>query len=63
MFPRELFDGFLKEYSDEEKELIQLDLEIGKKMAFHKKSPATPSDQPVYLATAGAPGAAKSTTL
>lgn len=64
MFPREFIDSFLKGYSEEDKIKIKKDLEIVEKVTFDEAKPNDASSaQPVYLATAGGPGSAKTTTL
>jgi len=62
MFPREFIEGFLKDYSQEEKAKINKDLKIVKSLVFEDAKPI-PTDVPTYLATAGGPGSGKSTTL
>ncbi|MDX1900917.1 MAG: hypothetical protein SFW66_02805 [Gammaproteobacteria bacterium] len=64
MFSREFIDNFLKDYSEAEKNQIQKDLEIVKSITFdNAKENTDTSKAPVYLATAGGPGTAKTTTL
>ena len=53
--------SFLKEYSQEERALLQDDLENIRKLCFRGIS--APEEQKTYVATAGAPGAGKSTIL
>ncbi len=59
-FSPEACASHLKSYSDEEKLDILKDFEIVRSICFSKVSK---EDQPFYLATAGSPGARKSTIL
>lgn len=61
MFERKFIESFLNGYSEGEKTKIKKDLEIIKTMTFDTATPS--SERPIYLATAGGPGAAKTTTL
>jgi hypothetical protein len=61
MMTREELLILLKDYSPEEINQIEKDFRDISNLSFDSAKPAT--GQPVYLATAGAPGAAKSTTL
>ena len=54
-------DDMLVSYSEEERVAIQKDHVVIEKICFEGKSPR--SSSPLYLATAGAPGARKSTIL
>lgn len=63
MFSREFIDNFLNSYSTEEKEKIFKDLQIVKSITFDMARPIDSTHHPVYLATAGGPGSAKTTTL
>jgi predicted ABC-type ATPase len=60
MLDRQFINTFLTTYDAAEVSKIKKDLTIVEKVTFDQ---ATHSDKPVYLATAGAPGAGKSTTL
>lgn len=61
LFTEEFLKDFLKTYSKDEQELIQEDLAALLHYSFFKRAPAT--SKPIYLATAGGPGACKSTVL
>ncbi len=61
LFAETFLKDFLKNYSSDELELIQKDRDAVLEYSFFKKLPAT--DKPTYLATAGGPGACKSTVL
>lgn len=63
MFERKFIESFLKDYSQDEKDKIKKDLKILDAVTFDMAKPNDKSDRPVYLATAGGPGSAKSTTL
>ena len=63
MFERKFIEGFLNGYSEEEMGKINKDLKIVEAITFDTAKPNNESDMPVYLATAGGPGAAKTTTL
>jgi hypothetical protein len=60
-FPRKFVDSHLKNYSEEECQLIAQDLKNIHQLSFRNKKPAI--GQPYYIATAGGPGASKSTIL
>lgn len=60
LVPMSVVDGNLIHYSKEEIALIKEDLANINALVFRSK---TPSKQPIYLATAGGPGACKSTIL
>lgn len=60
VIPKEVVEGHLKGYSSEEISLIQQDLANISDLSFRDKKP---DSQPTYLATAGGPGALKSTVL
>lgn len=53
---------FLSEYSPKEAALIQDDLENIKKLCFRETTPVAVKER-IYIATAGGPGASKSTTF
>lgn len=53
---------YLKEYSEDEISLIKDDLENIRKLCFRNTTPATLKER-VYIATAGGPGAGKTTIL
>lgn len=59
-FTPEMMQSHLRAYDSSEKALIEKDLEIVRSVCFDGKSKA---GKPFYLATAGAPGACKTTTL
>jgi len=61
LIPKSFVGSFLKDYSEEERDLVEEDLSNIIKLCFRHKSPAT--GQPIYVATAGGPGAGKSTIL
>lgn len=61
MFERKFIESFLNGYSEEELKKIKKDLGIIETITFDTAQPAT--EIPVYLATAGGPGSAKTTTL
>lgn len=64
MFPRDFVDGFIKDYSEEDKLKIKKDLKLVEQVTFDTAKPNTnESIAPLYLATAGGPGSAKTTTL
>jgi predicted ABC-type ATPase len=60
--PNDFVQGFLKNYSPEELELIQMDLNNIRNMCFHKLT-VPEEGKKVYVSTAGGPGASKSTIL
>ncbi|MBS3904742.1 MAG: zeta toxin family protein [Simkania sp.] len=61
-FSPQVVSAYLKEYSDEEKEAIEKDLNVVRSVCFSKVQ-ASWSGKPLYVATAGAPGARKTTIL
>lgn len=61
LIPSDFVQSFLKEYSQNEKELIKDDLENIRKLCFRGISAA--EGQKTYVATAGGPGSSKSTIL
>lgn len=61
LIPGSFVESHLKDYSDDEKLLIADDFENIKKLCFRGIKPAT--TQPIYVATAGGPGASKSTIM
>ncbi len=63
MFERVFIENFLNGYSHEEKETIKKDLKIVEAITFDTAKPNGELEKPVYLATAGGPGASKTTTL
>lgn len=63
MFERKFIESFLNGYSEEEKEKIKKDLKIVESVTFDMAKSNNASSTPVYLATAGSPGSAKTTTL
>jgi hypothetical protein len=63
MYSRETIENFLKGYSKEELEKIRKDLKIVQEVTYDMVKPNKASDRPVYLATAGGPGSAKTTTI
>ena len=63
LFTEEYLQDFLKTFSKEEKQLIQKDLAALLDYSFFKRSPEPLTQKLVYLATAGGPGACKSTVL
>lgn len=63
LVPQELVDILLnKTYSEEEKGRIKSDLRNITELCFRNTTPVT-NQQPIYVATAGGPGACKSTIL
>ncbi len=60
LIPADYVQNFLKDYSETEKELIGDDLENIRTLCFRG---ITPAEQKIYVATAGGPGASKSTIL
>lgn len=62
MFERKFIENFLTGYSESEKVQIEKDLGIIQAITFNTVKPDT-SGAPVYLATAGGPGSAKTTAL
>jgi hypothetical protein len=61
-FTPQMIASHMKAYSDEEKALIEKDLAVVRSICFTEaKNPQ--NKKPVYLATAGSPGARKSTIL
>ncbi len=60
LIPETVISEHLKNYSDDEIKLINEDLKNVETLSFRDKKPVK---KPVYIATAGAPGALKSTTL
>lgn len=60
-YSQEMLDANLKSYTEEEKAAIQKDLAVVKSICFpeHPES----KERPLYLATAGSPGARKTTIL
>lgn len=60
--PSHIVDGFLKDYSEQEKSSIRMDLKHIEDLAFDAKKPS-PEKARLYIATVGAPGASKSTIL
>lgn len=63
MFPREFIENFLKDYSPAEIVSIKKDLAIAQQLSFDEAQSCDEKEVPVYLASAGGPGSAKSTTL
>lgn len=64
MFTREFIENFLQGYNEKELDAIKQDLEALVKFSFNKiPSYIDASTSPIYIATAGGPGSAKSTTL
>jgi hypothetical protein len=64
MFLRADIEDFLSNYSPDDRFKVEKDLTIVEKIAFDEAEPHTdPRYFPTYLATAGGPGTAKSTTL
>lgn len=61
LIPGAFVKSLLKEYSDSEKRVIELDLRNITETCFWEKKPT--EGQPTYVATAGGPGASKSTIL
>lgn len=61
LIPSQFVDSLLKDYSEEERLLIADDLANIEKLCF--RGCLLPKGQPIYLATAGGPGASKSTIL
>ncbi|MBM3468262.1 MAG: hypothetical protein FJX71_02370 [Alphaproteobacteria bacterium] len=62
LVPLDFVNGFLKDYSKDEKILINDDLVSIKKICFRNQK-TSQNSQPTYVATAGGPGACKSTIL
>lgn len=60
-FSPEMISSHIKEYSTHEKEAILKDLDVVRSVTTPEKN--CPSQRPLYIATAGAPGARKSTIL
>ena len=63
LVPQAFIQGPLKNYSAEEQALIQIDQHNIETLAFYQKTRIEDGQQPVYIATAGGPGAGKSTIL
>jgi hypothetical protein len=63
LYTQEFLQDFLKTYTKDEQQLIEKDLEALTAYSFYKRSPESLAQKPVYLATAGGPGASKSTVL
>lgn len=63
MFTQEFIESFLKGYSAEEVDAIKQDLAIITRLSFYQIQQQSLSERPMYVATAGGPGSAKSTTL
>gem|GEM_PF-568559 len=61
LIPNGYVQSFLKDYAENEKELIKDDLENVKKLCF--RGIAVTQGQKAYVATAGGPGSSKSTIL
>lgn len=61
LIPADFVNSHLKTYSSDEIDLIRDDLDHISKTCFRNQKPV--SDRPVYVATAGGPGASKSTIL
>lgn len=61
LVPKEIVESFAKTYSSEEMNLINIDLKNIRETSFFGKTPAKTT--PIYVATAGGPGACKSTIL
>lgn len=59
-FSPEMIQSHVKNYNSEEMELITKDLEVVRSVCFKEE---TSGNRPLYLATAGGPGARKSTIL
>jgi hypothetical protein len=62
LIPSQFVDGHLKDYSQEERQLIEDDLSNIAKLCLRNTQPVKDT-QPIYVATAGGPGATKSTIL
>jgi len=63
LVPQEIVNNFLnKSYSNTEKDLISRDLRNIRETCFFNKKPNT-EKKPIYIATAGGPGACKTTIL
>jgi predicted ABC-type ATPase len=62
LFSQEQLTTQLREYSEEQKEAIERDFDLVEEVCFWHKHPPT-NRKPVYLASAGAPGARKTTIL
>lgn len=60
LIPKDITLAHLKNYNDAEYKLIQEDLKNIQALSFRNKKP---SENPIYLATAGGPGSLKSTVL
>lgn len=60
-FPRDNLSKNLKNYSEQEKKLIERDLEVVRSVCFSDKEAS--GETPLYIATAGAPGSRKTTIL
>jgi hypothetical protein len=63
LFTEEYLQDFLKTYTKEEQQLVQKDLAALLDYSFFKRPPEALTQKLVYLATAGGPGACKSTVL
>lgn len=64
MFPRDFIEGFIKDYSEEDKIRIKKDLKIVEQITFDTAKPTIDESTTLeYLATAGGPGSAKTTAL
>jgi len=61
LVPQDIVDAHRKDYSQKEMRSLNRDLKNIRETCFDEKTPA--KEQPVYVATAGAPGACKSTIL
>lgn len=59
-FTPKMIDSHLSSYTTEEVELIKKDLEVVRSITFKE---GEPKEKPLYLATAGGPGARKTTIL
>lgn len=61
LIPSQFVDGHLKNYSEEERQLIGDEFTNISQLCFRGQKPS--ANQPTYVATAGGPGASKSTIL
>jgi predicted ABC-type ATPase len=61
LVPQSIIDDFIKDYSADQLNKINKDLDVIKGISFDGKQ--TADEQPVYIATAGGPGSSKSTIL
>lgn len=63
LIPTDFVNSHLKTYSPDEIDLIHADLKNILELYFRGQRAVSDSDRPVYVATAGGPGASKSTIL